>query len=276
MNKKAKSANNVFDRRQYELFGKQKDTVINVILIEHHPDSLKSPTYKASNDGVGMGGWAKVTGSYHLWKYPQVVNGDTIKFGSWNMSGLFIHELGHCLGLQHTWAGNDGCDDTPKNPGCWNYGEPPCDVVSNNVMDYNAYQDAITPCQLAKVNHNFFRDAGQRRFINEDWCKTDNSNYIIRGNVTWSRLVDMQGNILIRDKSALTIECDLSLPPGAKIILQPKATLILNGGSITTRCTAGEWNGIEIMISKKAKPRIILSRNAAVTRVIHPITPVQQ
>ncbi|PIP55023.1 MAG: hypothetical protein COX07_02175 [Bacteroidetes bacterium CG23_combo_of_CG06-09_8_20_14_all_32_9] len=54
------------------------------------------------------------------------------------------HELGHNLGLWHTWSQYDYCDDTPYNQGCWNLNEPStnplCSLitnVTNNVMDYD-------------------------------------------------------------------------------------------------------------------------------------------
>lgn len=79
---------------------------------------------------------------------------------------LINHEIGHCLNLYHTVMTNGGtcktdwddfCDDTPTiqqmldinepSPCCWN------DVhCSNNLMDYNASQQSITPDQLEYVH----------------------------------------------------------------------------------------------------------------------------
>ncbi len=62
--------------------------------------------------------------------------------------GVLNHEIGHTLGLHHTWNSSDdifydnNCSDTPINDNCWNLDEDDdeCDEimeVSNNVMDYN-------------------------------------------------------------------------------------------------------------------------------------------
>lgn len=78
---------------------------------------------------------------------------------------LIFHEIGHNVSLQHTWNENDGCDDTPQHPThpgfqCWSINNPNdsrCDEiteVSNNVMDYNSVQRALTQCQIQRV-HNF-------------------------------------------------------------------------------------------------------------------------
>ncbi len=79
---------------------------------------------------------------------------------------IINHEVGHCLNLYHTVMTNSGtckaswddfCDDTPSiqqmldinepSPCCWN------DIhCSNNLMDYNADQQSITPDQLEHVH----------------------------------------------------------------------------------------------------------------------------
>ncbi len=96
------------------------------------------------------------------------------------------HEVGHTLSLEHTLlTGNgrccdgthasycdDGCDDTPT----WQYlhsiGNPdPCawnaSYGSNNIMDYDADNDALSPCQINTVHTHIFNNK-----MNMLLCKT--------------------------------------------------------------------------------------------------------
>lgn len=80
-------------------------------------------------------------------------------------ASLINHEVGHLLGLRHTWNEFDNCDDTPlglyysdQYTNCWaTTSSPPCNDwanVSNNIMDYNQwFPHAYTPCQIGII-HN--------------------------------------------------------------------------------------------------------------------------
>jgi hypothetical protein len=78
--------------------------------------------------------WVKLAG---IWNGPSSGSPPPV------MAPLMNHEFGHNLGLNHSWSG-DACSDTPDNLNEW------CNLTSgsNNMMDYNCTQDAITPCQL--------------------------------------------------------------------------------------------------------------------------------
>lgn len=259
--KKGKQQNK-FSTKVFDKYGVKKGDELNVFFQEHHPDSVPSPTYKASGDGVGFGQWIKVTGAFQFGSPSSIV-------------GLYLHEAGHTLGLPHSW-GHDGCDDTPTHPNCWdNNGNPPCnDVASNNMMDYNNCQCALSPCQLGKIHFNFAKEgSNQRGILDEVWCTYKKDSTITIGSfdkVTWNGGKDLEGDLVINNGGQLRIKCLVSFPSGAKIVVKPKGTLILDGADITNRCNEN-WEGIEIWQKGKNRGKVVMMNGASLHRLNHSI-----
>jgi hypothetical protein len=254
---------NLMDRRVIQQYGVQLDTVLNVFIMPHHPDSLDSPTYSPGHVGVALGNAVKIAGAYEQ------------NSPGWALRGVLNHEAGHIFGLAHTWAFNDGCDDTPRHPGnCWNRtAHPPCDrETSNNVMDYNAMQHAWTPCQIGKVHAAIARLNGPaRRLIEPRWCEYHpGMNIHIRDHVTWSGMKDLGGDLVIEDGGVLTVQCRVSLPAGARLRVMPGATLILDNAQLHNAC--GErWEGIEIASKGGRRGRVVFIGAPSIEDALHDI-----
>ncbi len=233
----------------YDKFGVQKEKVLNIFMVEHHPDSILSNTYKNSSNGIGKSYYTKVSNSYY--EYQQTKAGKVSK-GAWFAANTLNHEIGHSLGLLHSWTRNDGCEDTPIHSNCWGEtGKPPCDgLISNNIMDYNRYSNALTPCQIARMHYNISKEnSSQRKVTRADWCTYRADKTItIQPNqkVDWLSRKDVQGNLILQKDAELVVHCALSMPAGSRIQLHPGARLVLNNSKIFNRC-GNQWKGVELV-----------------------------
>ncbi len=229
---------NLGDKRVINKYRVGEDTILNLFIMPHHPDSIISPTYENAGTGIALGNAVKVAGVTESNK------------PIWDFKGLTNHEIGHVLGLAHTWRYNDGCNDTPKNANCWNITKsPPCDSssASNNVMDYNSRQSSWTPCQIGRIQRNFTNQISRsRRILIPKWCTlNEDRNITITDSIHWKGAKDLEGNIIIKKGGVLKITCRISLPKNAKITVKAGGILILNQCRLHNAC-GHQWKGIEV------------------------------
>lgn len=224
------------------------DSIINIFMMPHHPDSVRSKKYKASRTGISLGNAVKLSGMYETGK------------PFWEFASNLNHEIGHTLGLRHAWTRSDGCDDTPSHPNCWdNKSGPDCTgLISNNLMDYNNSQSAITPCQLGIMHRNMSNiDARQRSLLMPTWC-----NYLadrpikIYKDTKWEGSRDISRDIIIHEGSRLEICCRLGMAPNAGIYVRPGAELVLNESEIHNDC-GKKWKGIILEAEGKSRGEIV-------------------
>jgi len=236
--KKGKGRNN-YNKALIKRFAKNEDTQLNIFAMAYSPDSLARKGFKGGSAGIALGNSVKIAGI--------VADG---KGSGWKFATLLNHEIGHVFGLRHSWYKNDGCDDTPPNANCWGQTETGkcAGVISNNLMDYNNQQMAITPCQIGVVHKNMHK-AGtkQRGLVIKDWCEYDSRKTMaVDDDFQLDRAVDMKGDIEVLDGASLRLSCRVHMPKGSKIIVHPGGTLLLNGAYLHNDC-GDTWDGIEIL-----------------------------
>ncbi len=207
------------------------DTICNVFVVAFPPDYKERISMNQS--GIALGNHIKLGGLKQANK------------PDWEFATLLNHEIGHVFGLSHAWH-EDGCDDTPTNPNCWSKTDsPPCDKnVSNNLMDYNSSQMAISPCQIGRMHMNIADTLNrQRKLVIPEWCKMDPQPFIIRDSISWLGFRDIKKSIIIEKGGVLKVCCRLGMPKGSSITVKIGGTLILEDVTLHNDCNE-EWYGI--------------------------------
>jgi hypothetical protein len=249
---------NNYSRDVIQEYGVGLDSIINLFVVPHHPDSVISESYSVTSAGIALGTAIKISGVFETRKEP------------WAFRGIINHEIGHVLGLRHTWNANDGCDDTPKNINCWNNTQPPpCDTAaSNNLMDYNANQSAWTPCQLGKIHLAMSKETSlPRKLLVRNWCRRDPQKTIaIRDSVSWSGARDLEGDLIIDSGGVLQVSCRVSLPPGGQIIVRDGGKLILQNARLHNAC-GQTWLGIKLHTGKRNPGQVLYFGDSRIENV---------
>ncbi|MBK8558193.1 MAG: hypothetical protein IPL65_21755 [Lewinellaceae bacterium] len=220
-----------------EQYGIGTDSIVNIFVQVHPPDSIASPTYRAGIQGIALGTNLKIAGALELGSPP------------WRSVGNLNHEMGHVLGLSHAWL-EDGCPDTENHPNkCWTWSkDPPCrDQASNNTMDYNSYQIAMTPCQIGRIQAIFanLKHPIRARLI-PTWCQYQpDKSLTISDSIVWSGARDQEGDLIVSSTGRLRLSCRVSMPPGSQILVQPGGVLWLDGAYLHNAC-GKPWKGIMV------------------------------
>lgn len=159
---------------------------------------------------------------------------------------LLAHELGHCLGLDHTWnypISTEFITDIAlpdDEVGVCNNTS-----ISNNILGYNTCRNYLSPLQIAYIRKQLNSSPIIMQKVLENQESTDNDVIITGSNVTWEKHEIIGSDLIIEPNAKLTIKCRVHFSPDAKIIIKPGGKLILDGG-VLTNIYGNLWRGIEV------------------------------
>jgi len=183
------------------------------------------------------------------------------------------HELGHCLGLLHTFncqGGNNECVDR-NHTSATNGGDKVCDteadpengvdentcmktgpLFDDNSADHKGCLFFANTCAGDEYNppvHNIMSyyyncmesfTPGQAERMKQMMIlspilqyASGDGNEIISTNTTWLTDVNMDYDLFIKSGITLTVKAKLKMATSRKIILEGGATLIVDGGTLT-------------------------------------------
>ncbi len=251
--KKGKFRNNhqtqVIDR-----YGAGTDSILNVFVQAPPPDSMMDENYGGLITGVALRNGIRISG-------PLTEDSRVYKY-----TGMFNHEVGHVLGLRHSWT-RDQCDDTPEHTNCWNFTQngSECDsLVSNNIMDSNADQNAFTPCQIG-IMHQNLTEVGKRgrSYLKVDYCKKLSVAPIrIRDTVVWNREIDVISDIVIEKNSQLVIHSRLSMPQAGRIYIEKNGQLVLKNKAVIDNACGMRLDGV--FVKSDRTDQLVIEEGASV------------
>lgn len=152
---------NIYSTAPFDNYGINKASEMNLILMGNYTNGSCCDLGGVAcglgyNPATPGSYWAKLFNSHELYRWRQENRGNTLQLSGgpytipqdsqYSTANALGHEIGHIIGLYHTFNGANGCADAAVP----NRGDS-----GNNLMDY-INGTALTPCQLGVVNYNLF------------------------------------------------------------------------------------------------------------------------
>jgi len=170
------------------------------------------------------------------------------------------HELGHNLGMLHTYEGGGASADCTNSDeyltdifGTWPGNCPhicdwdtdpdasTTDKITNNLMGGNKINCYISPKQSGQM-HRALALTSARRFV-EDVISDE--PLVIDSDETWDFDIRLYRDVIVESGYELTIECNVLMPMNGKVIVERGGKLVLDGGLLTNACD-DLWRGIQV------------------------------
>jgi hypothetical protein len=188
-----------------------------------------------------------------------------------------IHEYGHALGLGHIYGSEitqinhfDFLDDVYGTcPEPYQMSCSGCTPASGNVCPFTCFYDQfpsgiVVPLMGGRSKNYYISPKTSGRMhrtlsmIENDYvvssryihkCVKEKYSYVLPKEITvsetWDFAIKMYQDIVVKAGNTLTIKCKVYMPLSGKIIVEPGAKLVIDGGKVTC-AHDGLWEGIQV------------------------------
>jgi len=175
---------------------------------------------------------------------------------------VLLHEVGHHVGLCHSFAQGNRCTDMDPYDECGvgtgitlpddcGSGTAPCDLnESNNVMSYIT-QTAMTFSQWITYYGALFEDTRRYKKAMAVGSCTSTSwipSLVIQAgtHVVWNNIKFIDSNIVVETGATLEVNCHLSMGPKTSILVKRGGRLFVTNATIEPRYEDCRWRGISV------------------------------
>jgi hypothetical protein len=286
--------------------GKYRDTILNVYLIaapnHHHLDTFPDGGH-TGKPIYTPGGWVnsigqRGTGAYHVsnhfvamqnmylnaWSKDDANYPPNLTFDQWMDAEALrlLHEFNHAMASHHVM--HENCSSTDMSdylsdvyiggpitcPTDQNAGQDENDPATNhtnNVMDWKQGFN-MTPIQVGRNHRNAYIGTFKNYVYPIHAANTMPWN--ITRDETWDFAIRMYQDIIVKSGKTLTIKCDVQMPPDGRILVEPGAKLIIDGGIVRSYHKGNRWAGIDMLgnrnlsASQSNQPYVELKNGAIV------------
>ncbi|MBK8950337.1 MAG: hypothetical protein IPM68_16240 [Flavobacteriales bacterium] len=210
---------------------------------------------------VDYGGYAQHGSIETFYKTTPDMSGSAIH--DWWLSTHWTHEIGHTFDLKHTYDVSEQTCNTSNIDFLWDLFDttvvcttPPCVggvclIPINTCNNILAGADAnnTTALQMGIMN----RSISMGNFWSQQSGAPDHMTgygpapFNVSTDETWDFPMKMYQDLVVRPGATLTLTCEVQFVPGAKLIVEPGARLIIDGALLTNEAYHRTfWQGIEV------------------------------